>query len=73
MLALCQHNGAAYYAQNYAGIIGASLLHSHVTNHDTKKSLFIKNFLRFHCLGMYYNAYVCLLFTACLGVTGSKS
>ena len=25
MLALCQHNGATYYAQNYAGIIGASL------------------------------------------------
>ena len=23
MLALCQHNGATYYAQNYAGIIGA--------------------------------------------------
>ena len=23
---LCQHNGATYYAQNYAGIIGASLL-----------------------------------------------
>ena len=27
MLALCQHNGATYYAQNYAGIIGASLIH----------------------------------------------
>ena len=26
MLALCQHNGATYYAKNYAGIIGASLL-----------------------------------------------
>ena len=25
MLALCQHNAATYYAQNYAGIIGASL------------------------------------------------
>ena len=25
MLALCQHNGATYHAQNYAGIIGASL------------------------------------------------
>ena len=26
MLALCQHNGATYYAQNYAGIISASLV-----------------------------------------------
>ena len=26
MLTLCQHNGATYYAQNYAGIIGASLI-----------------------------------------------
>ena len=25
MLAICQHNAATYYAQNYAGIIGASL------------------------------------------------
>ena len=30
MLALCQHNGATYYAQNYAGIIGASLYMTHV-------------------------------------------
>ena len=30
MLALCQHNGATYYAQNYAGIIGASLIASSV-------------------------------------------
>ena len=26
MLALCQHNVATYYAQNYAGIISASLI-----------------------------------------------
>ena len=25
---LCQHNGVTYYAQNYAGIIGASLLNN---------------------------------------------
>ena len=31
MLALCQHNAATYYAQNYAGIIGASLLHGEPT------------------------------------------
>ena len=28
MLALCQHNAATYYAQNYAGVIGASLLYA---------------------------------------------
>ena len=39
MLALCQHNGATYYAQNYAGIIGASLLQTQKVEFETKRLL----------------------------------